>query len=58
MKLNIDFINQMLKEFGKKPLNFSAIMGQFNSADKNRDGGISKEEFKKQLRLLLGKYSS
>ena len=62
MKINeleyVDFINHMLREFGKKPLNLSVVRNQFHSADKNRDKVISKEEFENQLRSLLEMYSS
>ena len=47
----------MLKDFGKKPLNFDAVMRQFKFADKNRDGKISKEEFKQQLKKLLENFA-
>ena len=53
-----NFVNQMLKDFGKKPLNFDAVMRQFKFADKNKDGAVSKEEFKNQLKKLLQSYAN
>ena len=51
-----NFINLMLKDFGRTPLNFDAVMRQFKFADKNKDGKISKDEFKNQLLKLLNLY--
>ena len=46
----------MLKDFGRTPLNFDAVMRQFKFADKNKDGKISKDEFKNKLLKLLNLY--
>ena len=51
-----NFINLMLKDLGKKALNFDAVMRQFKFADKNKDGKLSKDEFKVQLKKLLENY--
>lgn len=52
-----NFINMMLKDFGKPQLNFNAVMRQFNFADKNKDGSLSKDEFKKQLQKVITQYT-
>ena len=48
-----NLINQMVKDFGLKPLDFSQVEAEFKAADVNRDGGIGKEELKENIRKKL-----
>ena len=52
-----NFLNQMVKDFGLKELNFSEVKNEFKQADENKDGKISKDEFKAELRKRLELYS-
>ncbi len=53
-----NFLNELLVSFGKKPFNFNAIMMQFERADKNKDGAISKEEFKVEVKKKLTSFAN
>ena len=52
-----NFLNQMLTDFGLKPLNFGEVKAEFKKADGNKDGTITKEEFKNELKKKLEFYS-
>ena len=52
-----NFINQMVQAFGNKSLDFSQVRNEFKKADENKDGKISKDEFKTELRRKLELYS-
>ena len=53
-----NFINQMIQDFVLKPLDFWEVTKEFQKADENKDGSISKEEFKTELRKKLEFYSN
>jgi len=46
----------MLSSAGKKTPDLSVAMLNFERADKNNDGKISKEEFKKEVRKRLQEF--
>lgn len=48
-----NFLNQMLGDFGLPSLNFEEVLSEFKKADKNKDGSITKDEFKKELKTRL-----
>ena len=48
-----NLINQMVKDFGLKPLDFNQVEAEFKAADVNKDGGIGKEELKENIRKKL-----
>ena len=48
-----NLINQMVKDFGLKPLDFNQVEAEFKQADVNRDGAIGKEELKENIRKKL-----
>ena len=52
----IQFLNTMLSSAGKKTADLSVAMLNFERADKNTDGKISKEEFKKEVRKRLQEF--
>ena len=51
-----NFLNQMVKDFGLKPLDFGQVKEEFKKADENKDGSISKDEFKVELKKKLEFY--
>ena len=53
-----NLINQMVKDFGLKPLDFGQVKEEFKKADENKDGSISKDEFKVELKKKLEFYSN
>ena len=53
-----NIINQMVKDFGLKPLDFNEVKKEFEKADENRDGTINKEEFKIELKKKLEFYAN
>ena len=48
-----NFLNQMLSDFGLKPLNLDAVRAEFKKADENKDGKMNKDEFKGELKKKL-----
>ena len=52
-----NFLNQMVKDFGLKPLDFSQVEAEFKQADVNRDGTIGKEELKENIRKKLEEFT-
>lgn len=52
-----NFLNELLKSFGRPPFNFNAVMSQFERADRNKDGKISKEEFKVEVKKKLDTFA-
>ena len=53
-----NFLNQMVKDFGLKPLDFGQVKEEFKKADENKDGSISKDEFKVELKKKLELYAN
>ena len=53
-----NFLNQMVQDFGLKPLPFDEVTKEFKKADENKDGSISKDEFKKELRKKIEFYAN
>ncbi len=53
-----NFLNQMVKDFGLKPLDFGQVKEEFKKADENKDGSISKDEFKVELKKKLEFYAN
>ena len=53
-----NFLNQMLEDFGLKPLNYDEVLKEFKKADENRDGKMTKEEFKSELKKKLEFYAN
>ena len=53
-----NFLNQMVKDFGLKPLDFGQVKEEFKKADENKDGSISKDEFKIELKKKLEFYAN
>ena len=53
-----NFLNQMVQDFGLKPLVFDEVMQEFKKADVNKDGAINKEEFKTELKKKLEFYAN
>ena len=52
-----NFINHMLTDFGLKELDFAGVNAEFKKADENKDGKMSKEEFKNELKKRLEMFS-
>ena len=52
-----NFLNQMVQDFGLKPLDFGEVTKEFQKADVSKDGSISKDEFKTELRKKLEFYA-
>ena len=48
----------MVQDFGLKPLDFSEVTKEFQKADVSKDGAISKDEFKTELRKKLEFYAN
>ena len=53
-----NFLSQMVQDFGLKPLAFDEVNKEFKKADASKDGSISKDEFKKELRKKLEFYAN
>ena len=53
-----NFLNQMVQDFGLKALDFSEVKKEFKKADENKDGAISKDEFKVELKKKLEFYAN
>ena len=53
-----NFLNQMVQDFGLKPLDFGEVQKEFQKADVSKDGAISKDEFKAELRKKLEFYAN
>ena len=53
-----NFLNQMVQDFGLKPLDFGEVKKEFEKADVSKDGTISKDEFKTELRKKLEFYAN
>ena len=53
-----NFLNQMVQDFGLKPLTFDEVTKEFQKADTNKDGKINKEEFKGELKKKLEFYAN
>ena len=53
-----NFLNQMVQDFGLKPLDFGEIRKEFKNADENKDGTLSKDEFKAELKKKLEKFAN
>ena len=54
----LEFINGMLSAAGKKKMDLPVVMLNFDRADKDGDGYIDKEEFKKELKKRLNEFVS
>ena len=52
-----NFLNQMVQDFGLKPLTFDEVTKEFQKADKNKDGKICKDEFKVEFKKKLEFYA-
>ena len=52
-----NFLNAMLSSSGKKKYDLSVAMLKFDRADKDSDGNISKEEFKKEVLKRLREFA-
>ena len=52
-----NFLNQMVQDFGLKPLEFDEVKNEFQKADVNNDGSINKDEFKAELKKKLEFYA-
>ena len=52
----LQFFNTMLSSAGKKTADLPVAMLNFERADKNNDGEISKEEFKKEVQKRLQEF--
>ena len=53
-----NLLNQMIKDFGLKPLDFNQVSAEFKKADENRDGALSKDEMKAELKKKLQAFAS
>ena len=53
-----NILNQMIKDFGLKPLDFSQVSAEFKKADVNRDGTLSKDEMKTELKKKLQEFAA
>ena len=53
-----NFLSQMVQDFGLKPLPFDEVNKEFKKADSSKDGSISKDEFKKELRKKIEFYAN
>ena len=53
-----NLINQMVKDFGLKPLDFNQVSAEFKKADVNRDGTLSKDEMKTELKKKLQEFAA
>ena len=53
-----NFLNQMVQDFGLKPLDFTQVTEEFKKADTSKDGKISKDEFKVELKKKLEFYAN
>ncbi len=53
-----NFLNEMLQSFGRKPYDFNTMMMNYERADKDKDGGISKDEFKAEFKKRLRTFAS
>ena len=53
-----NFLNQMVQDFGLKPLDVGEVNQEFKKADVNKDGAISKEEFKTEFKKKLEFYAN
>ena len=53
-----NILNQMIKDFGLKPLDFSQVSAEFKKADVNRDGTLSKDEMKAELKKKLQEFAA
>ena len=53
----VEFINAMFTASGKQPMNLPNAMLNFDRADKDGDGSISKAEFKKELKKRLNEFT-
>ena len=53
-----NILNQMIKDFGLKPLDFSQVSAEFKKADVNRDGTLSKDEMKAELKNKLQEFAA
>ena len=54
----VEFINAMFTASGKQQMNLPNAMLNFDRADKDGDGSISKAEFKKELKKRLNEFIS
>ena len=54
----VEFINAMFTASGKQKMNLPNTMLNFDRADKDGDGSISKAEFKKELKKRLNEFIS
>ena len=52
-----NLINQMVKDFGLKPLDFNQVSEEFKQADANRDGTLSKDELKENIKKKLEEFT-
>ena len=54
----LPFLQDMLTQMGRKQYNFKTSAYNFEKADKDSNGQISKEEFKKEFRKRLRDFSN
>lgn len=52
----LEFINAMFSAAGKKKMDLPVVMLYFDRADKDGDGYIDKNEFKKELKKRLNEF--
>ena len=54
----VDFLNDMISLSGRKQYNLQVVMLNFERADKDNDGKISKAEFKKEFMKRMREFAS
>ena len=52
-----EFFDDFLSSIHKKKGSFSAVLKNWKMADKNKDGKISKEEFKEEVRKKMKEFA-
>jgi Ca2+-binding EF-hand superfamily protein len=52
-----EFFDDFLASINKKKGSFSAVVKSWKKADKNKDGKISKEEFKEEVRKKMKEFA-
>jgi Ca2+-binding EF-hand superfamily protein len=57
LKEYASFIKDMLESMGRKNFSLPTTMANFERADKNSDGSISKDEFKKEFEKRLKQFA-
>ena len=54
----LPFLQDMLSQMGRKQYDFKTSAYNFEKADKDRNGAISKEEFKKEFQKRMRDFSN